>query len=129
MYRMIILAALFIAPSVLHAVELKDVDRSKTRFMYHELGRHLPTAKHLESYASPREVITSTIRLPLEIDISAGNQMYCNTQVYGYNDKGKPGQKGNHSKNFEYPQSSTMCEYRGGNKLTIDQCGGIKKVH
>lgn len=104
------------------AVELKDVDRHATRFMFYELGHHLPTRDHLKDYSDPREVVSQSIRLPLEITMGAGDRMFCNSQVSGFDVKGRPNGKGNHPKNFTYPQSATMCERRHGNRPVVNLC-------
>ena len=105
------------------SANLNDVDRSPTRFMYYQLGSHLPTESGHRDYSSPREVVNSDITLPIQIDLNSGERMFCNSQVSGFKDNGNPGGKGNHIKNFQFPMTSTMCEERWKASQTTPLCG------
>lgn len=106
------------------AAEITDVERSADKFSYHELGHHLPTSSGYPGYEDPRQLVSEDMVLPIKFDEKAGQRIYCNSQVFGFNQQGKSGGKGNHASNFTFPMSPTMCEIRWvkGKQLT-ELCG------
>ena len=119
------LIALVPAPATAADIEIDDLPRTTGTFSYYQLGRHVPPRSGWANYIGGRTVIHPSIRLPLEIDPKQNEHMYCNTQVWGFKDNGRPTGKGNHLNNYTFPWTSTFCEKRnfpGVNQPTF-RCG------
>ncbi|MCF6112219.1 M23 family metallopeptidase [Mesorhizobium muleiense] len=124
------LAALLTGPLVEQglATDLEDLDRLETVFSYYQLGRHVPT-KSGYSYVNPRRVVHRNLVQPMKIDPARGEDMYCNSQVYGFGGSGGPGASGGTSSslNYRFPWTSDICEKRGRRGDTIICTEGTKE--
>ncbi|WP_306752871.1 hypothetical protein [Paracoccus actinidiae] len=122
--------------------EIDELPRSTSQFSYYQLGRHVPVRSGWSNYIGGRTVVHGTMHLPLEIDPAAHSasnpqHMYCNTQVWGFDDDGEPTGKSNHIRNYSFPWTSTFCESRdfaGTADQLTEACGSgadgrLRKSH
>jgi murein DD-endopeptidase MepM/ murein hydrolase activator NlpD len=106
----------------------------KNTFRYYELGKHVPKRSGRRPYPMARFVVAPNIGLPMDIDPLRGEQMYCNTQVYGLGGFHRPRTGNvpsgsvNSSKNYFFPWTSNMCEKRGRSGAD-SYCGTGLKEH
>lgn len=130
-----VLAAGLIAPGPVSAGdEFYEIRTNKTDFKYYDLGRHVPARAGRKPFSLARFVAAPHIGLPMEINPKAGEQMYCNTQVYNLGgfaepkDPGAPREDLNSPENYYFPWTSNFCEKRG-RPGDASACGTQYKEH